>query len=285
MFSLFAENAYFCSMFCHYSEDIEDLLLPELKECCIHMLCLTGEGSLVYDDRCFHFVKGDLLVLPQPQYISNLAVVPGTTAEMFSASYRFLQSLLPANNYSIGGGISLYGNPVIPLKEKQAQRFLDDIRRIRERMSEEEKENRFYREQIGSLCLTMMYDIFESHAERDGGDSASDRAGFIVKELLRLLGEGTCRTERSVEWYASQLHVTPKYLSDTVKRLTGRSVMHYIDQHTRPILKEMLDNPRISLTQIADRMNFSSLSYFSRYCTKHLGQSPSAYRASLQPGK
>jgi AraC-like DNA-binding protein len=47
----------------------------------------------------------------------------------------------------------------------------------------------------------------------------------------------------------------------------------------------MLDNPRISLTQIADRMNFSSLSYFSRYCTKHLGQSPSAYRASLQPGK
>ena len=34
---------------------------------------------------------------------------------------------------------------------------------------------------------------------------------------------------------------------------------------------------------IADQMNFSSLSYFSRYCTKHLGQSPSEYRRSLQP--
>lgn len=38
-----------------------------------------------------------------------------------------------------------------------------------------------------------------------------------------------------------------------------------------------------ALTQIADRMNFTSLSYFSRYCTKHLGQSPSDYRRSLQP--
>ena len=32
-------------------------------------------------------------------------------------------------------------------------------------------------------------------------------------------------------------------------------------------------------------MDFTSLSYFSRYCTKHLGKSPSAYRRSLQPRK
>ena len=35
--------------------------------------------------------------------------------------------------------------------------------------------------------------------------------------------------------------------------------------------------------ELVDRMNFTSLSYFSRYCTKHLGQSPSEYRQSLQP--
>ena len=35
--------------------------------------------------------------------------------------------------------------------------------------------------------------------------------------------------------------------------------------------------------KIAELMNFASLSYFSRYCTKHLGQSPSEYRQSLQP--
>jgi AraC-like DNA-binding protein len=48
-------------------------------------------------------------------------------------------------------------------------------------------------------------------------------------------------------------------------------------------MKDYLDDERLSLTQIAERMNFASLSYFSRYCTKHLGLSPSEYRQSPQP--
>jgi len=34
---------------------------------------------------------------------------------------------------------------------------------------------------------------------------------------------------------------------------------------------------------IADEMEFSSVSYLSRYCTKHLGMSPREYRATLFP--
>ena len=83
--------------------------------------------------------------------------------------------------------------------------------------------------------------------------------------------------------YADRLNVSPKYLSATVKRVTGHSVTSFIDRHTVPILKNYLDDERLSLTQIADYMNFTSLSYFSRYCTKHLGMSPSQYRQSLQP--
>ena len=55
------------------------------------------------------------------------------------------------------------------------------------------------------------------------------------------------------------------------------------DRHTILILKDYLNDERLSLTQIAELMNFTTLSYFSRYCTKHLGQSPSEYRLSLQP--
>ena len=69
----------------------------------------------------------------------------------------------------------------------------------------------------------------------------------------------------------------------TIKRVTGHSVTSYIDRHTIPILKSYLNDERLSLTQIAEIMNFTTLSYFSRYCTKHLGQSPSEYRLSLQP--
>ena len=264
-----------------FSENIEDIGLPELRNCCLHLLCTTGEGSLVYYDRCFHFRAGDLLILSHPEAVCNLALTSGTTGELFAADYKFLQSQLPTNNYSIGGSISLYGNPVISLSDVQADVFLADIHRLRDRMAEQE--HRFYRELMGSLCLSMMYDIFSFHSGRDGENASTDRAGFIVSELMRLLAEGNSRTERSVGWYARQLHVSEKYLSSTVKRQTGASVMSFIDRHAVPILKEYLDNPRYSLTQIADRMNFTSLSYFSRYCKKHLGATPSEYRSSLQP--
>ena len=141
----------------------------------------------------------------------------------------------------------------------------------------------FYNELMGSLCLTMMYDIFEPHAQRDATDTHSDRTAYIVRQLTDLLATGISRTEREVSYYAERLNVSPKYLSATVKRVTGHSVSSYINRATVPILKGFLDNERLSLTQIADRMNFTSLSYFSRYCTKHLGQSPSEYRRSLQP--
>ena len=141
----------------------------------------------------------------------------------------------------------------------------------------------FYRELMGSLCLTMMYDIFEPHAQRDTTDTHSDRTAYIVKQLMALLYTGISRTERDVSYYAERLNVSPKYLSATIKRVTGHSVTFYIDRHTVPILKEYLGDERLSLTQIAVFINVASLSYFSRYCTKHLSLSPSEYRQSLQP--
>ena len=264
-----------------YSTDFNAMNAPELKHTCMHLLCTAGEGSFVFNERCYHIVTNDLVVIPYPERITNLAAHPDMQVEWFAADYKFLQNLLPSNNYSIGGSISLNQDPVIHLNDQQARRLLDDFHRLRERM--DERNLQFYRELMGSLCLTLIYDIFEAHAQREATDSHTDRTAYIVKQFISLLATGISSSERDVSYYARRLNVSPKYLSATIKRLTGHSVTSYIDRYTVPILKELLNDERLSLSQISDRMNFSSLSYFSRYCTKHLGQSPSDYRQSLQP--
>jgi len=235
----------------------------------------------VFNEHCYHIVKNDLVVIPMPNRVSNLAAHEDLRVEWLAADYKFLQNLLPSNNYSIGGSISLNQDPVIKLTDEQSQYLQDDFHRLRDRMGN--RHLQFYQELMGSLCLTMMYDIFETHAQREATDSHTDRTAYIVKQLMALLATGISRTEREVNYYAERLNVSPKYLSATIKRVTGHSVTSYIDRHTIPILKDYLNDERLSLTQIADQMNFTSLSYFSRYCTKHLGQSPSEYRQSLQP--
>ena len=264
-----------------YSTDFLAMNALELSHTCMHLLCTAGEGSFVFNERCYHVVKNDLIVIPMPARVSNIAAHADMQVEWFAADYKFLQNLLPSNNYSIGGSISLNQDPVIKLTDEQASHLLADFHRLRDRM--DDRHLLFYRELMGSLCLTMMYDIFEVHAQRDATDTHSDRTAYIVKQLMALLATGISRTERDVSDYAERLNVSPKYLSATVKRVTGHSVTSYIDRHTVPILKEYLNDERLSLTQIAELMNFASLSYFSRYCTKHLGKSPSEYRQSLQP--
>ena len=264
-----------------YSTDFQGMNARELSHTCMHLLCLAGEGSFVFNERCYHIMKNDLVVIPMPHRVKNLAAHADLQVEWFAADYKFLQNLLPSNNYSIGGSISLNQNPVISLTKEHADHILADFHRLRDRIGD--RHLSFYRKLMGSLCLTMMYDIFESHARQEATDSHTDRTAYIVKQLMQLLATGISRTERNVSYYAGRLNVSPKYLSSTIKRVTGHSVTSYIDRHAIPILKDYLGDERLSLTQIAELMNFTSLSYFSRYCTKHLGLSPSEYRQSLQP--
>ena len=264
-----------------YSTDFYGMNARELSHTCMHLLCLAGEGSFVFNEHCYHIAKNDLVVIPMPHRIKNLAAHADLQVEWLAADYKHLQNLLPSNNYSIGGSISLNQDPVIKLTDEQVRHLLDDFHRVRDRM--DDRHMQFHQELMDSLCLTMMYDIFEAHAQREATDSHTDRTAYIVKQLMTLLSTGISRTERNVSYYAERLNVSPKYLSATIKRVTGHNVTSYIDRYTIPILKGYLDDERLSLTQIAEQMNFTTLSYFSRYCTKHLGQSPSDYRLSLQP--
>jgi len=264
-----------------YSADFHAMNSLELSGFCLHLLCTDGEGSFEFNGRRYRITRNDLVVIVGPDRVKDLTASPDLRVTWFAAENRFLQNQLPSNNYSIGGSISLNQDPVIPLSEEEARHILADFSRLKERM--EDTHLQFYRELMGSLCLTMMYDIFEAHTRRDASDTHTDRTAYIVKQLMDLLATGVSRTEREVKYYADRLNVSPKYLSATIKRVTGLTVTSYINRHAVPILKKYLDDERLSLSRISELMNFSSLSYFSRYCAKHLGKSPSEYRLSIQP--
>ena len=191
----------------YYSTDFYGMNSAELGHTCMHLLCTAGEGSFVFNAHCYHIVKNDLVVIPMPDKVKNLAAHADLQVEWFAADYKFLQNLLPSNNYSIGGSIKLNQDPVIKLTDKQAQHLKDDFHRLRDRM--DDRHLQFYRELMGSLCLTMMYDIFEAHAQRESTDTHTDRTAYIVKQLMALLSTGISRTERDVSYYAERLNFRP----------------------------------------------------------------------------
>lgn len=258
------------------STDYSGINSRKYHGCIVHLLCTSGEGSLVYNGRPFVIRKGDIAVVNQPQLATCLVQSDDFACEYVVAPSKLLHGLLPANNFSIRGCVLLFDNPVIHVTPEDAETFRCDLESIRRRIPQQA--HHFYDEMMGSLLQTMIYDLFDFQVK--GGETMlmTDRVGYITTQFFALLKAGKPKTERELGYYADQLHVTVKYLSDTVKQVTGTKVSTYITRAAVAIMKSYLDDDRLSITQIANEMHFASLSYFSRYCTKHLGMSPACYR-------
>ena len=73
-----------------YSTDFYGMNAPELAHTCMHLLCTAGEGSFVFNERCYHIVKNDLVVVPMPDRVKNLAAHPDMQVEWFAADNKTL---------------------------------------------------------------------------------------------------------------------------------------------------------------------------------------------------
>ena len=108
---------------------------------------------------------------------------------------------------------------------------------------------------------------------------AHDRKEELLWRFLALLPEHV-KTERSLQFYANRLYVTPKYLTQTVKKLSGKTAGKFIDDLVIVEAKNLLRDPSLTIAQVADRLDFSDQFFFSKFFKRYTGITPSNYRRS-----
>lgn len=82
----------------------------------------------------------------------------------------------------------------------------------------------------------------------------------------------------SLEQMANEFQVSVSYLSHSFKRATGHSVMQYMTQRRIGEAQTLLVTTTQPIKQIAQRMGYTDLSYFTRVFTHNVGMSPRKYR-------
>ncbi len=115
----------------------------------------------------------------------------------------------------------------------------------------------FQREQLSKKVLTRKEDLSMS----------------FIKKLMESFKE-----ERSVQFYADALFVTPKHLTKTVKELTGRTCGQFIDDMVITEAKILLNDLSQSVGNVADALNFSDQFFFSKFFKHRTGLSPTEYK-------
>lgn len=82
----------------------------------------------------------------------------------------------------------------------------------------------------------------------------------------------------SVKNFAVKLHLSPNYLSDLLKKETGKNVTEHIQLYVVELAKDKLLSSSESISEIAYKLGFEYPQYFSKMFKKNTGTSPAAYR-------
>lgn len=105
------------------------------------------------------------------------------------------------------------------------------------------------------------------------------RSKIMFERFLKLVSEHH-GTQREVGFYARELNISPKYLSQLICKTSGRSAPDWISSFVILEAKNYLKYSDLDVKEIAYKLNFSSTPVFFRYFKTHTGLTPLEYRKS-----
>lgn len=82
----------------------------------------------------------------------------------------------------------------------------------------------------------------------------------------------------SIDQIAEKMSVSQRYLSDTLKKETGKTTTEHLQLYLIDEAKNILLNPNKSISEVAYELGFEYPQYFSRLFKRKEGISPSEYR-------
>jgi AraC-like DNA-binding protein/mannose-6-phosphate isomerase-like protein (cupin superfamily) len=96
---------------------------------------------------------------------------------------------------------------------------------------------------------------------------------------FRMLMAKNIRTIKSPSGYSTRLNVSPSYLNESVKHITGFPVSYWIQQDILLEAKRLLYYSEFNVKQIAYELGYEDPSYFSRFFRRAAGMSALEFRA------
>jgi len=135
--------------------------------------------------------------------------------------------------------------------------------------------------QLVLLQLKAFFMSFHEYLQRNPQYRPDDVKSYRVRELFNrfmMLLERDYKQSRDVNYFAEQMHITSKYLSNIVRQVTGHTPKTIIDQYVILQLKMQLKRSSQSIKEIAWEYHFTDVSFFCRYFKKHTGMTPQEIR-------
>ena len=265
-------------------------LLPEsgvyIENHGVIIVCTEGMAQFEYDGQTIQLRKNDMFI-----YVMLRSVISNF---MSSQNFNCRQIWFTASeawNVDMHGSKNLADHlmflkqhPKVSLSDQDAAVFDDYFQLLCRRMCD--RTPMLYVDIVRSLFSTMLLEVMDmvrrdmmvGEEQNVPSDSApGEHRQKLADRFLQLVEQSDGRI-RKVDEFASQLNVTPKYLSMLLKETMNRRPSDMIHLFTLKAIEHRLRFTDMSIQEIANDLKFPNASFFGTYFKAHTGMTPMEYR-------
>ena len=252
------------------------------------VICTGGMAQFDYDGQQIQLRKNDLYLYMAHSVVCNFMSSPDFNCRQIWFSRSELWNINMYGEVSLADLAYLKQHPKVHLSDEDVT-LLDDYFQLLCRRMRDQKPL-LYSEIVRSLVSTMMLEMLcmmrrdkEQKAQLDFLEDNS--SGFhrrrLADKFMRLVEQSDGRLRR-VDDFASQLNITPKYLSTLLKETMSRRPSEMIKLFTLKAIERRLRFTDMTMQEIANDLKFPNASFFGKYVKEHLGMTPLEYRKKYQ---
>jgi AraC family transcriptional regulator, transcriptional activator of pobA len=141
----------------------------------------------------------------------------------------------------------------------------------------ERKHEKLYQSLLKDSCNVLVALVTSQYLVQSKSTDNLSRFEFITKTFKAIL-EANFSTAKKPTEYAQTLNISTAYLNECVKKTTGYSVSHHIQQRVILEAKRMLYHSNKSIKEIATQLGYEDYAYFSRLFKKITGITALSFR-------
>ncbi len=254
----------------------EPLIVPHRTNYYGIGICIGGEAKLTANLETYEIIPGCLIAM-SPHIIKQW--------HYKSDDFQSFAILFTKDFLTVAGGISLERFPffesgarhIFMLTPVQSTNLRDSIQLIKGKLEDMHK---YQGEILRSFINGLLYEVSSLYEDYNHSlASVQTRSQLLAADFKKLVNLHFLH-ERSVSFYANKLYITPGHLTETVREVTGKTPGEWITEAVVLEASVLLQNPALTVAQIADTLHFPDQSAFGKYFKNVKGLSPAAYRRS-----
>lgn len=250
---------------------------PFTFEGIIFFICLKGTGKMKISFKEYNIEKDTIITILPNQIIEIIDDSDDFFVEILACSPDLLSDLPVPKNFDAPN--IMIQTPALKVSEKDAINILRYHSFIIDTFNNEK--GKYHEQIIKGLMYSLLLEVTTLYLGHSSNEmkKTSTRSEEIVERFLSLLKDHY-QDGRTASYYADKMFITPKYLSSTLKKVTGRTINSWIEDAIIIGAKILLKSTNLTVLQISEELNFPNPSYFGRFFKKHTGITPVTYRES-----